>query len=68
MKCGKAACPSGVVAEMLKASGDAGIDLITVIYNSVVSQGAVPTDWELSYIVNCYRGKGDAWKGVITED
>ena len=41
-QCGKAAGPSGVVAEMLKASGEAGIDLITELHNSVVSQGAVP--------------------------
>ncbi len=60
MKCGKAAGPSGVTAEMLKASGDIGIDLVTNLINTIVRQGKVPIDWELSYIINCYKGKGDA--------
>ena len=60
MKSGKAAGPSGIVSEMLNASGDAGIDLVTDLVNSIISQGVVPADWEISTIVNCYKGKGDA--------
>ena len=35
MKSDKAAGPSGIVSEMLKASGEAGIDLVTDLVNSI---------------------------------
>ena len=60
MKSGKAAGPSGIVAEMLMASGEAGIDLVTELVSSIVYECVIPTDWEISSIVNCYKGKGDA--------
>ena len=60
MKCGKAAGPSGVVAEMLKASGEAGVDLVNDLANSIVYECAIPGDWEISTIVNCFKGKGDS--------
>ena len=51
MKSGKAAGPSGIVVEMisLKAAGDTGI----------IHDDKVPTDWEQSFIVCLYKGKGD---------
>ena len=67
MKSGKAAGPSGIVVEMLKASGTGtlygtdtgtGIDLVTELTNSVVN-GVVPADWKVSSTVNTYKGKGD---------
>ena len=57
MKCGKAAGPSGIVAEMLKA---AGVQLVTSLSNSIVKYGSIPVDWEESFIINLYKGKGDA--------
>ena len=57
MKNGKAAGPSGVVQEMVKAAGKAGVDIITGLANQIIIQGAVPAKWELSNIVNCYRGE-----------
>ena len=60
MKSGKAAGPSGIVAEMLTASGEAGIDLVTELVSSIVYECVIPTYWEISSIVNCYKGKGDA--------
>ena len=60
MKTGKAAGPSGIVAEMLKTSGEVGLTLVTRIVNQVVQQGVIPNDWHSSIIVNCYKGKGDA--------
>ena len=39
MKSNKAAGPSGIVSEMLKASGEAGIDLVTDLVNSILSEG-----------------------------
>ena len=44
MKCGKAAGPSGIVAEMLKASGERGVDLVTELTNSMVYECAIPSE------------------------
>ena len=60
MKDGKAGGSSGVVAEMLKASGDIGLDLVTELINCIVREGCIPKDWQTSVIVNCFKGKGDA--------
>ena len=60
MKDGKAGGSSGVVAEMLKASGDVGLDLVTELINCIVREGCIPKDWQTSVIVNCFKGKGDA--------
>ena len=59
MKTGKAAGPSGIVAEMLKASGDTGARLVADLAN-MVTNCAIPSDWEDSFIINIYKGKGDA--------
>jgi hypothetical protein len=60
MKNSKAAGPSGVVADMLKAAGDVGTKWVTEVCNSVVKNGKVPQDWCRSWMVNVYKGKGDA--------
>jgi len=60
MKCGKAAGPSGVGAEMLKAAGDAGIIWVTDLCNETVKEGRIPADWRKSWLVTVYKGKGDA--------
>ena len=60
MKTGKAAGPSGIVAEMLKASGDTGARLVADLANDMVRNGVIPPDWEDSFISNIYKGKGDA--------
>ena len=60
MKSGKAAGPSGIVAEMLKASGDKGITIITCLANAIVRENVIPKDWEESYILNLFKSKGDA--------
>ena len=60
MKSGKAAGPSGIVAEMVKATGDLGVEQIRVLTEAVVCNGAIPKDWEESHILNLYKGKGVA--------
>ena len=60
MKNLKAAGPSGVVADMLKAAGDAGAVWVTEVCNAVVKEGRIPEDWCKSWMVNVYKGKGDA--------
>ena len=60
MKWGKAAGVSELTAEMLKASGDIGVDLVTNLVNAIMYECRVPDDWLRSVIVNVYKGKGDA--------
>ena len=60
MKCGKAAGPSGIIAMMLKAAGDLGIELLTQLTEAVFCNGVIPRDWQESFILNLYMGKGDA--------
>ena len=60
MKSGKAASPSGIVVEMIKAAGDAGATMIPDLATAIIRDGKVPTDWEQSFIICLYKGKGDA--------
>src|SRR5437899_3136921 len=59
-KSGKAAGPSGVAADMLKAAGEAAVKWVTDICNEVMRIGVVPGDWKRSWLVNVYKGKGNA--------
>src|SRR2546425_504876 len=58
-KSGKAAGPSGIAADMLKAAAEAGVKWVTDICNEVVRSGVVPVDWRRSWMVNVYKGKGN---------
>ena len=60
MASGKAAGPSGIVAEMLKPVGEAGTVEVCDLIEDIISEGCIPTDWQESFIVNLYKGKGDA--------
>ena len=60
MASGKAAGPSGIVAEMLKPVGESGAIEVHHLIEDIISEGHIPTDWQESYIVNLYKGKGDA--------
>ena len=50
MKSGKAAGPSGIVVEMIKAAGDTGVTMIRDLATVIIRDGKVPTDWEESFI------------------
>ena len=52
--------PSGVVSEMLKAAAEPGVQFVTSIFNGVIRGGKIPADWRKSWLVNVYKGKGDA--------
>ena len=60
MASGKAAGPSGIVAEMLKPVGEAGAVEVRDLIEDIISEGCIPTDWQESFIVSLYKGKGDA--------
>jgi hypothetical protein len=59
-KSNKSAGPSGVVADMLKAAGTEGVLWVTDLCNEIVKEGKIPEDWCKSWMVNVYKGKGDA--------
>lgn len=60
MKNDKSTGPTGVAAEMLKASGESGVRWMTDLFNAVVKKGNIPEDWCKSWMVSIYKGKGDA--------
>ena len=60
MKPGKAAEPSVITSEMLKSSGNTGSTMITNLVNAIIRDGVVPSDQKGSFIINLYKGKGDA--------
>ena len=59
MASGKAAGPSRIVAEMLKPVGEAGAEEVRDLVENIIEM-CIPTDWQESFIVNLYKGKGDA--------
>ena len=36
------------------------IDVFTDLINQIISEGQMPGEWQVSSIVNCFKGKGDA--------
>ena len=60
MKAGKAPGPSGIVVEMIGAADDMGTSMIHDLAAAIIRIGKVPSDWEQSFIVCLYKGKGDA--------
>ena len=59
LKIGKAAGPTGVVSEMMKASGGFGTRWMTDLINNIVKDGCIPDDWRNSILVPVYNGKCD---------
>ena len=55
----KAAGPTGVVSEMMKAAGGFGSRWMTDLINNIVKEGCIPDDWRKSILVPVYKGKGD---------
>ena len=60
MKSIKAAGPSGIVVEIIKSASDKGATMIRDLATTIIRDGKVPTDWEQSFIVCLYNGKGNA--------
>ena len=51
MKCGKASGSSGVVAEMLQASGEVGISRMTDLFNGILDEYKIAENWNKSVIL-----------------
>ena len=60
MKAGKAPGPSGIVVEMIRSAGDMGASMIRDLAVANIRDVKVPSDWEQSFTVCLYKGKGDA--------
>ena len=54
---GKAAGPTGMVSEVMRASGGFGSRWMTDLINNIVKEGCIPDDW--SILVPVYKGKCD---------
>jgi len=55
---------SGLVAEMIQATGDIGTQLILDLCNGIVKEGCLPEDWKSSVVLRMYKGKGIQWSVV----
>ena len=62
MKKGKSTGTSGVVSEMLLASGGVGNEWMINLFNKINAENKVPEDWDRSLIVICFRNKSDLIK------
>ena len=60
MKNGKAAGPTQVTADLLKAGGDFCAELLAAICRRVAEEERPPDDWKDSWTSPIYKGKGDA--------
>ena len=60
MKNGKAVGPSGIVSEMLKASLVTSGEVITSLANAIIREERIPSEWNDSYILSLFKGKGSA--------
>ena len=57
MKIGKAAGPTGVVSEMMKAAGGIGSRWMTDLINNIVKKGCIPDDWRKKYPGTSVQGE-----------
>ena len=54
LKIGKVAGPTGVVSEMMKASGGFGSRWMTDLINNIVKESCIPDDWRKNILVPVY--------------
>ena len=59
MKKVKATSPSGVTLEIILASQQHIVPHLIKLANYIVTEGKIPEDWNLSHIINSFKGKGD---------
>jgi len=49
---------SGLVAEMIQATGGIGTQWILDLCNGIVKEDCIPEDWKSSMVLPIYKGKG----------
>jgi len=67
MKRHKAPGLSGLVAEMIQATGDIGTQWIVGLCNGIVKEGSIPEDWKSSVVLPIYKGKATLWSVYIMQ-
>ena len=60
MKSKKAPGLSEVTVEMIRASGEKGIEVMMKLCQRLVDGGGMPNEWKTSVVVPIYKGKGDS--------
>ena len=45
---------------MLEAAGDIGLDILTDLCNTIIQENSIPSRWDVSIILGCFKGKGAA--------
>ena len=63
MKERKAEGPSGIIIETIKACRREIVTEILELLNQTMYEGNIPEDWKDSFIINCYKEKGDTTDG-----
>ncbi|KAJ8715501.1 hypothetical protein PYW07_009983 [Mythimna separata] len=58
MKNRKSIGPDNVPIEVWKAMGSHGVDLLTDLFNRILTTKEMPNQWRLSLIIPVYKGKG----------
>ena len=62
---------SGLVTEMIQATGGIGTQWILDLCNGIVKEGSIPEDWTSSVVLPVYKGKGVVWidaDGGVVDD
>ena len=59
MKKGNTSGTSGAVIEMLLASGDAGLERMTSLFNCILKEKGIPPELGTRVMVNCFKHKGE---------
>ena len=59
MKRHKAPGLSGLVTEMIQATGDTGTQWILDLCNGIVKKESIPEDWKSNVVLPIYKRKGD---------
>ena len=60
MKKGKAPGPSGLTSDILRELGERGTEELVNVFNGIQDKGEIPEEWNDSYTIPIYKGKGDA--------
>ena len=60
MKQRKAGRPPGVIVKRIKVGGRETVTAISELVSLIIYEENIPADWKDFFIINCYKGKGDA--------
>ena len=58
---------SGLVTEMIQATGDTGTQWILDLCNGIVKEGSIPDDWKSSVVLPIYKAKVTLWSVDLIE-